>query len=80
MFIRRKKHLFTTFIICWNNNFYSVIVLELSSSESEVEELKTILNKENNLEDVEKLVGECSTLLRYIVYPVILLTNQDTES
>jgi len=41
------------------------IFKELSSSESEVEELKTILNKENNLEDVEKLVGECSTLLRH---------------
>jgi len=41
------------------------IFKELSSSESEVEELKEILNKENNLEDVEKLVGECSTLLRH---------------
>lgn len=41
------------------------IFKELSSSESEVEELKEILNKEKNLEDVEKLVGECSTLLRH---------------
>merc|ERR1712200_181113 len=42
------------------------IFKDLSSSESEIDELKEIINKENSLEDIEKLVGECSTLLRHV--------------
>eukprot|EP00088_Acartia_fossae_P060480 TRINITY_DN72446_c0_g1_i1.p1 TRINITY_DN72446_c0_g1~~TRINITY_DN72446_c0_g1_i1.p1 ORF type:complete len:289 (-),score=92.48 TRINITY_DN72446_c0_g1_i1:239-1069(-) len=42
------------------------IFKDLSSSESEMSELKEIISKENNLEDVEKLVGECSTVLRHV--------------
>eukprot|EP00088_Acartia_fossae_P000103 TRINITY_DN10030_c0_g1_i10.p1 TRINITY_DN10030_c0_g1~~TRINITY_DN10030_c0_g1_i10.p1 ORF type:complete len:289 (+),score=56.62 TRINITY_DN10030_c0_g1_i10:107-973(+) len=41
------------------------VIKDLSSSESEVDELKEIIKKENGLEDVEKLVGECSTVLRH---------------